>query len=138
MIKALITILSEASALAFAVYLGMFFYSNTGYSPEPGNGIYEAFVFCGICAAYWWFQSGTLALAGVKNAISMATDILFSFIPLMVIGYVMFDYWRGSLALSSFELYAAWFALGMVLMDITFNSMIMARLSRRYLGELGS
>lgn len=139
MIKAFITILSELSALAFAVYLGYFFYGDPDpYTPAAETAVRESFVFCGVCAAYWWFQSGTLAMSGVKTAISMAADILFSFLPFLVICYVLFDNWRGNLSLSSFEVYAAWFALGMVLMDITFNSMIMARLSRRYLGELGT
>lgn len=134
-----ITVLSELSALGFAAYLGYFFYgSSEPYTPEVESAIKESFIFCSICAAYWWFQSGTLALSGVKNAISMATDILFSFLPFLVICYVLVDYGRGGLQLSDFEVYAAWFALAMVLMDITFNSMIMARLSRRYLGELGT
>lgn len=46
----------------------------------------------------------------------------------------MIDFWRGGLPLSQYKQYAAYFALGILLFDVTFNAMIMTRLSRRYLG----
>jgi hypothetical protein len=64
----------------------------------------------------------------------MATDILTSFIPILVVGFALIDHWRGGLPLSPFKQYAAYFALGIVLLDVTCNTMIMVRLSRRYVG----
>jgi hypothetical protein len=128
---------SELSAIAFAIFLGFFLFQNPEYMPPPEEAMERAFIFCGICAGYWWMQSGSLAMSGVSSSVRMATDILTSLIPILVVGYGLIDFWRGSLPLSTYKEYAAYFALVILIMDITFNAMIMARLSRRYLGEVG-
>jgi hypothetical protein len=125
---------SELAAIAFAIYLGLFLFQSPEYAPSSETAMRSAFVFCGICAAYWWVQSGTLALSALNTTFSMATDILTSFIPALVVGYALLDHWRGGLPLSQFKQYAAYFALAIVLLDLTFNTMIMVRLSRRYVG----
>jgi hypothetical protein len=126
--------LSELSAIAFAIYLGFFLFQSPEYAPSSEAAMRSAFIFCAICAAYWWVQSGTLALSALNTTFSMATDILTSFIPVLVVGYALVDHWRGGLPLSQFKQYAAYFALLIVLLDVTFNTMIMVRLSRRYVG----
>jgi hypothetical protein len=129
---------SEVSAIAFAVYLGFFLFQSPGYMPPLEEVMRDTYVFCGICAAYWWFQSGSLALSGASSSVRMATDILASLIPIMVAGYAIIDFWRGLLPLSEFKQYGVYFALSILLLDITFNAMIMARLSRRYLGQVAT
>jgi hypothetical protein len=129
-------VISEMSSAVFAGYLGIFLFQSPEYMPPMESAMRASFVFCGICVAYWWFQSGSLALSGASSAIRMATDILASLIPIMVVGYAIIDFWRGLLPLSDFKQYSAYFALSILLLDITFNAIIMARLSRRYLGEV--
>ena len=69
----------------------------------------------------------------------MATDILFSIAPLFVVGYFLLDLIRGIdpriQSVAAFKREGAYFALIIIFLDITFNVMIMARLSRRYLGD---
>jgi hypothetical protein len=131
-------LVSELSAIAFAIYLGFFFFQSPDYMPPLQEAMRETYIFCGICTAYWWFQSGSLALSGAGSAVRMATDILTSLIPVMVAGYAIIDFGRGLLPLSEFKQYGVYFALSILLLDVTFNAMIMARLSRRYLGEIAT
>jgi hypothetical protein len=125
---------SELSAIAFAVYMGFFLFETPDYMPAMEDAMHVSFVFCGICAAYWWFQSGSLALSGATSPVKMAADVLTSMIPIVVVGYGIFDHWRGILPLSLFKQYGAYFALSILLLDATFNAIILARLSRRVLG----
>jgi hypothetical protein len=129
---------SEVSAIVFAVYLGFFLFHSPSYMPPLQEVMRDTFAFCGICAGYWWFQSGSLALSGASSSVKMATDVLASLIPIVIAGYAIIDFWRGLLPLSEFKQYGAYFALSILLLDITFNVMIMARLSRRHLGEVAS
>jgi hypothetical protein len=138
MLRVVTVVSSEISAIAFAVFLWFFLFQSPGYMPPMEDAMRDSFAFCGICAAYWWFQSGSLALSGVSSSVRMATDILASLIPIMVAGYAIIDFWRGILPLSDFKQYAVYFALSILLLDITFNAMIMARLSRRYLGQVAT
>ena len=132
--------ISELSAVTFAVFLYFFFYKDFWQAPTDVNeAITHTYLFCAICAAYWWFQSGTLAIGGVRSARAMATDILFSIAPLFVVGYFLLDLIRGIdpriQSVAAFKREGAYFALIIIFLDITFNVMIMARLSRRYLGD---
>ncbi len=127
---------SEFSAVAFALFLFFFFYEDFWQAPtDVEASITHTYWFCAICAAYWWFQSGTLALAGVRSAHSMATDILFSIVPLFVVGYFLVDLWRGIdpeiQNIASFKREGAYFALAIILLNISFNVMILARPARR-------
>jgi len=135
----LVTIVSsEVSAIAFAIYPGFFFFHSPSHMPPLQEVMRDTFAFCGICSGYWWFQSGSLALSGAGSSVRMATDVLASLIPMTIAGYAIIDFWRGLLPLSEFKQYAAYFALSILLLDITLNAMIMARLSRRYLGDVAS
>jgi hypothetical protein len=125
---------SELAAIAFAIYMGFFLFQTPDYMPAAEDAMHASFVFCGICAAYWWFQSGSLALSGATSPVKMATDVLTSLIPIVVVGYAIFDNWRGILPLSLFKQYGAYFALSIILLDATFNAIILARLSRKVLG----
>jgi hypothetical protein len=129
-------ITSEASAFAFAIYLGIFLFGSPEYKPPLELAMNRTFIFCGICAGYWWLQSGSLALSGVTSALRMATDVLTSLVPILVVSYAIIDFWRGNLPLSDFKQYASYYALSIVFLDVTFNAIIMARLSRRYFGEV--
>ncbi len=136
MIRKSLFFFAEISAIIFGIYMGFMLFGSPEYSPPPETAIQQTFIFCSICVFYWWIQSGSLAIAGVGSSIAMATDILVSLVPILIIGYAIIDFWRGSLPLSEYKQYAAYFALAVVLLDVTFNAMIMARLSRRYLGEM--
>jgi hypothetical protein len=133
--------ISELSAVAFAIFLYFFFYKDFWQVPstDADQAITNTYLFCAICAAYWWFQSGMLAIGGVRSARAMAMDILFSIVPLFVVGYFLLDLMRGIdpriQSIAAFKKEGAYFALGIIFLDITFNVMIMARLSRRYLGD---
>ena len=134
MFRFLLLSISEVSAIAFAVYLGFFLFQSPESAPALETAMRSAFIFCGICTVYWWVQSGSLALSGVSSTPAMAIDILISIVPMLVLGVAMVDFWRGSLPLSEFKKYAAYFALAIVVLDVTFNTMIMTRLGRRYVG----
>jgi hypothetical protein len=138
MFRLVTVVSSEISAIVFAVYLWFFLFQSPDYMPPPEDVMRDSFSFCGICSGYWWFQSGSLALSGASSSIRMATDVLASLIPIMVAGYAIIDLWRGLLPLSDFKQYGVYFALSILLLDVTFNAMIMARLSRRYLGEVAT
>jgi hypothetical protein len=138
MFRLVTVVSSQISAIAFAGYLGLFLFQSPDYMPPLEEVMRASFAFCAICAGYWWFQSGSLALSGASSSVRMATDVLASLIPIMVVGYAIIDFWRGRLPLSEFKQYGAYFAFSIVLLDITFNAMIMARLSRRYLGEVAT
>ncbi len=61
--------ISEFTAVAFALFLFFFFYEDFWQAPtDVEASITHTYWFCAICAAYWWFQSGTLALAGARSA----------------------------------------------------------------------
>jgi hypothetical protein len=127
---------SEVSSIAFTVYLWFSLFQSPGHMPPPDAVMRDSFSFCGICAGYWWFQSANLALSGAGSSIRVATDVLSSFIPLIVASYALIDFWRGLLPRSDFKQYSAYFAVCITLLDVTFNAIIMARLSRRYIGEV--
>lgn len=133
--------ISEIAAVSFALFLFFFLYRGFWRAPaDPAAAISHTYWFCAICAFYWWLQSGTLAFAGVRSAWSMAADILISIVPLFVVGYFLIDLWRGNdqvLAnLTNFKTNGAYFALVIILLDVTFNVLIMARVSR-FWGENG-
>ncbi len=128
--------ISELSAVLFAVFLLFLFLQRLlAGTPDVDQATTYTYLFCAICAAYWWFQSGTLAIGGVRSTRAMATDILFSIVPLFVVGYFLLDLIRGIdpriQGIAAFKREGAYFALGIIFLDITFNVMIMARLSRR-------
>ena len=137
MFRIVARVTSEGSAFAFAIYLGLFLFGSPEYTPPAAAAMQRAFIFCGICSGYWWLQSGSLALSGVTSAVRMATDVLTSVVPILVVSYALVDFWRGNLLLSEYKIYASVFAMSILVLDITFNAIIMARLSRRYLGEIG-
>ena len=141
MLRLLSRWLSEISAVVFAVFLFFFLYRGFWQAPaDPAAAIAHTYWFCAICAIYWWLQSGTLAFAGVRSAWSMATDILVSIVPLFVVGYFLIDLWRGNdqmlASLTSFKTNGAYFALVIILLNVTFNVLIMARVGR-FWGENG-
>ena len=129
---------SELSAMAFAIYLGFLLFQSPGCMPPLQEVMRDTYVFCGIWAGYWWFQSGSLAFSRAGSIVRMATDILASLIPIVVAGYAIIDFGRGLLPLSEFKQYGVYFALSILLLDVTFNAMIMAGLSRRHLGEVAT
>ena len=133
MLRFFASAISQITAIAFAIYVGVFLFQYPEYSPPADTAIRSAFIFCGICAVYWWLQSGSLAFSEVKTIFGMTSNIIASFIPILVVCYALIDNWRGDLPLSPFKQYAAYFALGIVLLDVTFNTMIIFRLSRRYM-----
>lgn len=135
MLRVVSLVTSELSAIAFAVFLWFFLFHSPEYMPPAEQAMRASFLFCAVCVAYWWFQSGSLALVGASSPVGVATDILTSFIPIMVAGYALADFWRGHLPLSDYKQYSAYFSLSILLLDATFNAIILARLSRRYLGE---
>jgi hypothetical protein len=117
------------------VYLGFFLFQAPGYMPPLQAVMRDTFAFCGICwllmVPIW--KLGTLGRRFVHQDGHRHPGVAY---PITVAGYAIVDFWRGLLPLSEFKQYGVYFALSIPLLDITFNAMIMARLSRRYLGEV--
>jgi len=131
-------IMRELSSIIMAGLIIIFFYWNTGYQPAPEDAVSVSFMFAIFLLIYVWIQSGGIALTGVPNSLAMATDALFSIVPLIPLLFSFFDYYRGNLELSEFQLWFGYTALVAILFDVVVNLTLMIRLSRRYLGEMGS
>jgi uncharacterized membrane protein YbjE (DUF340 family) len=58
---------SEISPIVFAAYMAFVLFQAPEYMLLMENAMRESFVFCGICSAYRWFQSGSLALSGATS-----------------------------------------------------------------------
>jgi len=84
-----------------------------------------------------WLQSGGIALTGVPNSLAMATDAIFSIIPLIPLLFAFFEYLSGDLQMSYFQFYFGVTLLVAIMFDVVVNLTLMIRLSRRYLGESG-
>ncbi len=130
-------IMREMSAIVLTIVIIVFFFFNTGYQPSPENAIAISFWASILMIVYLWIQSGGIALTGVPSTLVMAVDALVSIIPLIPLLFAFFDYYRGNLELSSFQVYFGLTALIAILFDIVVNLTLMIRLSRRYLGEMG-
>jgi hypothetical protein len=131
-------IMREMSAIVLTIVIIVFFFFNTGYQPSPENAIAISFWASILLIVYLWIQSGGIALTGVPSTLVMAVDALVSIVPLIPLLFAFFDYYRGNLELSSFQVYFGITALFAILFDIVVNLTLMIRLSRRYLGEMGS
>ncbi len=131
-------VMRELSAVIMAIVIIAFFFFNTGYEPQPEDAVSVSFLASIFLLIYLWIQSGGIALTGVPNSLAMATDALASFVPLIPLLFAFFDYYRGNLELSNFQLYFGYAALVALLFDVVVNLTLMIRLSRRYLGEMGS
>lgn len=131
-------IMRELSSVIMALLIIAFFYWNTGYQPVPEEAVSVSFMAAMLLLLYMWIQSGGIALTGVPNSLAMATDALFSIIPLIPLLFSFFDYYRGNLELSSFQVWFGYTAILAILFDIVVNLTLMIRLSRRYLGEMGA
>lgn len=129
-------IMRELAAIILAALIVYFFYFHTGYTPDPESAINRSFLAAFMLLLYLWIQTGGIALTGVPNAMAMATDALVSLVPLLPLLYAFFDYYRGNLALSEFQILFGYAALITILFDLVVNLTIMIRLSRRYLGEI--
>ncbi len=130
-------IMRELTSVIMAAVIIIFFYWNTGYQPTPDHAISVSFMAAIFLLVYVWIQSGGIALTGVPNSLAMATDALFSIIPLIPLLFSFFDYYRGNLELSGFQIWFGYTALVAILFDVVVNLTLMIRLSRRYLGETG-
>jgi hypothetical protein len=131
-------IMRELSSIIMALLIIAFFYWNTGYQPVPEEAVSVSFMAAMLLFLYLWIQSGGIALTGVPNSLAMATDALFSIIPIIPLLFSFFDYYRGNLELSSFQVWFGYTAIVAILFDIVVNMTLMIRLSRRYLGEMGA
>jgi len=131
-------VMRELSAVIMAIVIIAFFFFNTGYEPTPDQAVSVSFLAAIFLLAYLWIQSGGIALTGVPNSLAMATDALASIVPLIPLLFAFFDYYRGNLELSNFQLYFGYTALVAILFDVVINLTLMIRLSRRYLGEMGA
>ncbi|RIA56025.1 hypothetical protein [Dichotomicrobium thermohalophilum] len=131
-------IIRELSAVIMAVFIGIFFFS--GWEIEfatQEEAIFYSFMAAIFLFAYLWLQSGGIALTGVPNSLAMATDAIFSIIPLIPLLFAFFEYAGGDLQMSYFQFYFGIAMLVALLFDVVVNLTLMIRLSRRYLGESG-
>jgi len=131
-------IMRELTSIIMAAVIIVFFFWNTGYQPAMENAVSISFMAAIFLLIYVWIQSGGIALTGVPNSLAMATDALFSIVPLVPLLFAFFDYYRGNLELSEFQLWFGYTALVAILFDVVVNLTLMIRLSRRYLGEMGA
>jgi len=131
-------IVRELSAIIMAVFIGFFFFG--GWEIEftgQDQAIFYSFMASIFLLAYLWLQSGGIALTGVPNSLAMATDAIFSIIPLIPLLFAFFEYMSGDLQMSYFQYYFGIALLVTIMFDIVVNLTLMIRLSRRYLGESG-
>jgi hypothetical protein len=131
-------IIRELSAIIMAVFIGFFFFSGWDVSfATQEEAIFYSFMGAVFMLAYLWLQSGGIALTGVPNSLAMATDAIFSIVPLIPLLFAFFEYISGDLQMTYFQYYFGIAMLVTLLFDIVVNLTLMIRLSRRYLGESG-
>ncbi len=131
-------VLRELSAIIMASVIIIFFFVGSGPDiTTTEDGIFYSFMAAILLLAYLWIQSGGIALTGVPNSLAMATDAIFSIIPLIPLLFAFFEYIGGDLEFTYFQFYFGIAALVAIMFDIVVNLTLMIRLSRRYLGESG-
>jgi len=131
-------IVRELSAIIMAVFIGFFFFGGWDVSfATQEEAIFYSFMASIFLFAYLWLQSGGIALTGVPNSLAMATDAIFSIVPLIPLLFAFFEYAGGDLQMSYFQFYFGVAMLVALMFDVVVNLTLMIRLSRRYLGESG-
>jgi hypothetical protein len=131
-------IIRELSAIIMAVFIGFFFFGGWEIQfATQEEAIFYSFMGAIFLLVYLWLQSGGIALTGVPNSLAMATDAIFSIIPLIPLLFAFFEYLSGDLPMSYFQFYFGIALLVAIMFDIVVNLTLMIRLSRRYLGESG-
>lgn len=132
-------IVRELSAVVMTGVIIVFFFFQSGYDPTtPADAVMYSFLAAIFLLIYLWIQSGGIALTGVPNSVAMATDAVVSIIPLIPLLFAFFEHFKGDLPLTLFQVYFGYAALVTILFDVVVNLMLMIRLSRRYLGEMGA
>ncbi|PHR62461.1 MAG: hypothetical protein COA47_03545 [Robiginitomaculum sp.] len=110
---------------AFIVLFAMRFFSYYAW-PEDALGM---FAFSAFCMAYLAMQMGLAAFAKVGHD-GPVVDLFLSIIPLIALIVIAVLQIVEEIPLSMFQMYALGLAAIVVLMDITFNTLILFKMNR--------
>lgn len=119
-----------ASLIAsMAIVLGFFGWAQ--WVPAPDQQMFSDFAASWVLLTYLWIQlSAHIVLApATKN--EMLVDMLSSVLPVILIFYVLAEYYRNDLQLSAFQINAAWLTAYAMLLDLVIDTGLAISLRRQ-------
>jgi hypothetical protein len=122
---------SILSSLLVAVGTGIFFIGLRGWAPPSEWQLQADFSVTWILLTYIWIQMGSLILVGVGTKNQMWLDAFTSVVPLLVIVYVILQYYSGYLELSHFQVKTAFVTAYTMLLDFVVDLGVSVLLSRQ-------
>lgn len=129
--KASGSLISIASSLFSALFIGIFFIGFAGWRPEEAWQEIADFSVTWILLTYIWLQMGTLILVGAGSKNQMWVDALSSIVPLFIVLYVVVQHLTGYVVLSPFQAKAAWATAYTMLLDVVIDLGVTVLLSRQ-------
>ena len=114
---------------SIAIVVGFFGWGQWG--PAPDQQMFSGFAASWVLLTYLWIQlSAHIVLApATKN--EMLVDMLSSVLPVILIFYVLAEYYRGDLQLSGFQINAAWLTAYAMLLDLVIDTGLAISLRRQ-------
>jgi hypothetical protein len=109
-----------ASALA-AVAIAVFYFWIPAWAPASDAQMRSDFAVMWVLLTYLWVQTGIHIIYGPATRNQVLLDMLSSIIPLLVIGYVIAEYYKGDLRVSTFQINAAWLTAYAMLLDLVLD-----------------
>jgi hypothetical protein len=113
--------ISVAASLLAAVAIAVFFFGAPAWAPAADAQMLSDFGMMWALLTYLWLQTATHIVYGPATRNQMLIDMLSSIIPLLVVGYVIAEYYRGDLRASTFQINAAWLTAYAMLLDLVLD-----------------
>jgi hypothetical protein len=106
-----------ASVIA-AVAIALGFFGAPGWTPTEGGDTAASFAVMYVLLTYLFLQMVAHIFYRPASRRQMLIDLLSSLLPVMIILYVLVDYSRGNLAVSTFQLNAALLTIYAMTLDL--------------------
>ena len=113
--------ISIVASILAAVAIGFLFFWKPAWSPGADVQMPSDFAAMWILLTYLWVQMATHIIFAPATRNQMLIDVLSSIIPILVIIYVLAEYYRGDLAASTYQLNIAWLTAYAMFLDLVLD-----------------
>lgn len=124
-------IISVAASAIAALAAALAFFGAPGWAPMMEQQMTMDFAVCWVLLTYLWVQLFSHIIFGTTSKNEMLVDMLSSIAPVLVISYVLAEYYRGDLQLSQFQANAAWLTAYAMLLDLVVDTGLAIALRRQ-------
>ena len=122
---------SIASSMLAAISITAFFFGTSAWAPVAEREMLSDFAVAWFLLTYLWVQMATHILSVPPTRRQMLGDMLSSMVPILVIVYVVAEYYKGDLQLSTFQINAAWLTAYAMLLDLVLDMALAISLHRQ-------